>query len=361
MNLTPFLLRTDIRIQPPSERDSLPPHPPPTHPPTDEEEEDDAKPRMKAEDWQWRARALGLKYKGAALEDLDRAILDLATYEGRRNSAGQREDRQAKCFFANGDAYYGEYVADLKHGVGMYIFANGSAFLGEYCEGKRQGQGVLMFPDGSCYEGAFVNDKFEGAGRYTYADGSVYIGQWRAGKKDGKGIYWYPGFESCLRGEWKDGYAHGTAHHETSRYQFEGQFDRGVPEGSGKFTISAEDRLAGQRPVAAGYLLHDHGPSLACEGAYTCPVPTEEDAPPVEEEEGAEPGPRVPNPELRKKNAAFKHKVVVGAGPVQVKDPVYPHAESKGAMPEPLAERLGMEQPKLAVLAAVLGVVESAA
>ena len=309
----------------------------------EEEDEDGPKKRLKADDWQWRVRSLGLKFAAASLDDLERDLADIATYEGRRNKEGLREDKVAKACYKTKeekeDSFFGEYKNDLRDGLGIYIFANGGVYAGGYKEGKRDGQGILMFPDGSMYEGEFANDKFDGQGTYTYADGSQYIGQWKNGKRDGEGAYWYPGFQSCLRGQWKEGYANGTVTHETLRHQFTGTFDRGVPEGPGKFTISAEDRLAGQRLVAASYLLMPHGPSLTTEGSYNCPVPQTDDEPPAEEgEEGAVP--RIPDPTLRAAGAKYASGDYVAA---DSEDPIFPVPGVP--MPPAVAALLHAEQP----------------
>ena len=52
----------------------------------------------------------------------------------------------------------------MKHGQGTDYFANGDAYKGDYCLGKPEGQGT-----------------------YTWRNGSVYIGTFKEGMKHGLG------------------------------------------------------------------------------------------------------------------------------------------------------------------------------
>ena len=55
--------------------------------------------------------------------------------------------------------YDGEYVNDLKHGIGTFTWSNGKSYTGEWFEGKQHGLGAL-----------------------TSGIGKVKMGRWKAGK-----------------------------------------------------------------------------------------------------------------------------------------------------------------------------------
>ena len=74
---------------------------------------------------------------------------------------------------------------------------------GEYVANERHGQGVFHYPDGSTYQGAWEHNKRHGFGVYTFPNGDVYEGEWEEGLKQGHGSYTYKRTGSKVRQDTK--------------------------------------------------------------------------------------------------------------------------------------------------------------
>lgn len=69
----------------------------------------------------------------------------------------------------NGDyerIYMGDWIANLRHGLGKQFFTNG-IYYGQWENDKRHGLGIMWF----------------------YDNGAFYIGEWKLGKFDGAGVF----------------------------------------------------------------------------------------------------------------------------------------------------------------------------
>lgn len=64
-------------------------------------------------------------------------------------------------------------------------------------------RGVDVYADGSRYEGEFVGNIRSGLGVYTYKDGSRYAGEWREGRRSGYGVWEKDGATARYDGEWQ--------------------------------------------------------------------------------------------------------------------------------------------------------------
>ena len=92
---------------------------------------------------------------GAKLTE-DQPIEQTLAVEGKMHSQG-------KVFFANGDSYEGELVANQYHGQGKHIWANGSRYVGEFKHGKFHGKGKEYNSNGQLVaEGEWRNGEFMG-------------------------------------------------------------------------------------------------------------------------------------------------------------------------------------------------------
>lgn len=153
------------------------------------------------------------------------------SYEGERNSAGQRHGT-GTATFANGDKYTGGYADGLRSGEGVYESASGDKYTGSYAENLRHGAGVMVYGDGSTYEGAWSRSYRHGEGIYDYPNGDHYDGAWAAGAKHGLGVYFFAESRSQFYGYWDCGsFLGGTWTHQDGTV-YVGAFEKAVDVGS---------------------------------------------------------------------------------------------------------------------------------
>lgn len=84
---------------------------------------------------------------------------------------------------------------------------NTAKYEGKWSNGKLYGHGTYEHNDGgarsSFYTGEFVNDMKRGLGTMTYANGDIYTGKWMDDKKSGYGIMKYANGD-LYEGQWID-------------------------------------------------------------------------------------------------------------------------------------------------------------
>eukprot|EP00112_Aurelia_sp_Birch-Aquarium-sp1_P007371 Seg1802.2 transcript_id=Seg1802.2/GoldUCD/mRNA.D3Y31 product="Radial spoke head 1" protein_id=Seg1802.2/GoldUCD/D3Y31 len=158
----------------------------------------------------------------------------LGEYEGDRNEFEERHGK-GKTKLPNGDTYEGEYSRGKRHGHGVYKFKNGGKYVGEYAYGKKQGEGTLYYPDGSKYEGSWSESARNGYGKYYYVNGDTYEGDWVNNKKDSQGIYSYAATGCSYKCRWIEGQLQGPGEFISQNYRYVGNFEKGLPKGSGRF------------------------------------------------------------------------------------------------------------------------------
>lgn len=72
--------------------------------------------------------------------------------------------------------YEGEWLNELRDGMGKQRWPDGSLYEGMWVQGKANGHGKLYHADGDIYEGEWLDDKANGFGTYTHANGAKYVG-----------------------------------------------------------------------------------------------------------------------------------------------------------------------------------------
>ncbi len=155
--------------------------------------------------------------------------------------------------YSNGAVYEGDFVNNLKNGIGVMVWQSGDKYIGEWKAGYITGKGKLIYKDGRIYEGDFLKDQIEGKGTMIYKDGSKYIGDFKNGLKNGQGKYTFANGTieegefinsiyqnpmnasyTCVKGDCNKGigtynFAYGP------RTSYTGQFKDGKPDGEGSF------------------------------------------------------------------------------------------------------------------------------
>ena len=171
-------------------------------------------------------------------------------------------------YFSNGDKYIGKVERNELHGNGYYImYDNGNVILeytGEFVNNLREGIGECKFANGNIYIGNFKDDLMNGIGQMIYSNGDEYIGQWENGQKNGLGIFTWndktkyngefkegkmDGEGQCFdqngnllyEGQWKNNLAHGMGTYIWNEgKKYEGEFMHGKKHGKGRFYLNGE-------------------------------------------------------------------------------------------------------------------------
>lgn len=91
---------------------------------------------------------------------------------------------------AGGDIIQGKFVNGLLEGEGIqYQYADGKTFFGDYIANRKHGNGVFMYEDGTRFEGNYEFDLRHGQGALMFSDERSLKGNWKAGVKEGKFEY----------------------------------------------------------------------------------------------------------------------------------------------------------------------------
>eukprot|EP01038_Epipyxis_sp_PR26KG_P005293 gene5293-7355_t len=187
---------------------------------------------------------------------------------------------KGKRTYANLDVYDGEFVENMRHGVGVMKYFNGDRYEGEWSHNKLDGFGVYIWntviddkgniTSGKRYEGDWKNGKMHGRGYYVVGNGDIYSGVFKNGVYDGKGtlklnngdVYagdWLNGHPS---GDVKVKYSNGDEYegimllgrfHSKGKYTYcqnkgyyDGTWEKGVPHGRGVRIYADSSKYVGE-------------------------------------------------------------------------------------------------------------------
>lgn len=150
---------------------------------------------------------------------------------------GEFQDNQANgngTFYSIFDSIYsGQWLRDMRHGMGHESNANGEIYKGEFYEDKKSGKGLIVFSDTSEYDGDFLDDHIHGIGKFSWADGREYLGEFAYGKMEGKGSFVWPDGRR-YEGEYSNDQKHGFGRFVTSgKSMYEGYWKHGKKHGTG--------------------------------------------------------------------------------------------------------------------------------
>lgn len=181
---------------------------------------------------------------------------------------------------ADGDIFIGMWQRNMAQGLGSYYSAQGvTTYRGQWAEDCQHGCGVEATAGGR-YHGQFVYGKKEGHGIYIWPDGSVYVGEWRNNIISGTG-YYKGKDENEFRGQWRDAVIHGFGMYTWADGRtFRGQYADDRKEGFGVFTWKDGRRLEGfwregkQHGFCATYAASGE---LLKAGCWNMGLPPEED------------------------------------------------------------------------------------
>ena len=94
-------------------------------------------------------------------------------------------------YWTSGEQYKGEWLNNLKHGVGVMIYKNSDKYEGEWAEDVRYGLGIYwIFHEGRFkvrYNGSWQGDLPHGEGVLFADNGDVYQGEFVSGMRHGRG------------------------------------------------------------------------------------------------------------------------------------------------------------------------------
>lgn len=95
----------------------------------------------------------------------------------------------------------------MRTGEGTFFYKGtprGKKYYGTWLNNLRHGVGVIIFPDGTKYDGEWKNDMKHGKGTLTDRTGR-YVGAFRDDMPHGKGVFTSIVDNSTIEGDWVDG------------------------------------------------------------------------------------------------------------------------------------------------------------
>jgi hypothetical protein len=208
-----------------------------------------------------------------------------------------RVDGEGRMLYSNGDVYQGQFKNDMRHGEGTIVYSGaglavtqnqGDRFVGQWAFDRRaDGFGTMYFADGGVYEGEWVAELRHGMGKMTYGSsaaqphtrgrgpplyswdndestplhppivGDCFEGEWTSDeRKDGHGKMSFADGR-LYEGGWQAGKAHGIGRlmslgdGTTEVSVFEGTFEAGKKMGEGRavYTLPEKDPAQGVTAV----------------------------------------------------------------------------------------------------------------
>lgn len=152
-----------------------------------------------------------------------------------------------------GSNFFGFFKKGLRSGIGKSQNLDGVKHAGGWSEGDKSGFGVERYPSGDMFEGEFLENLKNGIGRYhhkndssvytgTFKDGLrhgfgrletpefIYIGDWNSGMRHGNGYQYYKN-GVWYYGEWHRGLKHGFGYETRKKIFYKGEWQNDKPHG----------------------------------------------------------------------------------------------------------------------------------
>ncbi len=155
----------------------------------------------------------------------------------------------------NGDIYFGPFIKDKKHGLGVLEYSPKNIDRAYYAENfdndQINGYGTMKLRDGDIYVGEFENGQFHGKGTYIWDNGDIYEGCFENGNFNGFGFRHYEDGRR-YEGNWKDVKKHGfglltfAANDSNDALSYEGYFENDEKSGNGTVKWKSGSKYVGQ-------------------------------------------------------------------------------------------------------------------
>ena len=92
---------------------------------------------------------------------------------------GNRHGKGKYIWIKENTKYVGEFVDNLKHGLGIFYDENDSVYEGNWSEDKRYGTGKITLKDGSSMSGFFNDTEIEGEATVKLSGGENFKGKYK--------------------------------------------------------------------------------------------------------------------------------------------------------------------------------------
>jgi hypothetical protein len=159
----------------------------------------------------------------------------------------------------NGENYVGEWLNDLKHGHGVIKYPendilNRTSFDGEWKEGNKSGNGTFTWKNGENYVGEWLNDLKHGLGFLKYPENDTwnrtsFDGEWKENQQSGSGTMIRKNGEKYV-GEWLNGLNHGhgvrTFAEDSIAKSYDGEWKEGLHSGNGTMIWKDGEKYVGE-------------------------------------------------------------------------------------------------------------------
>eukprot|EP01087_Luapelamoeba_hula_P017457 TRINITY_DN5505_c0_g1_i1.p1 TRINITY_DN5505_c0_g1~~TRINITY_DN5505_c0_g1_i1.p1 ORF type:complete len:1317 (+),score=235.45 TRINITY_DN5505_c0_g1_i1:175-4125(+) len=182
----------------------------------------------------------GSSYEGQWKNNLRHGLGTYMLYGGSYKYTGQwvmdRMDGSGTLLEPSGALYTGDWKQDRRFGQGKQTLG-GISYDGKWADNRREGHGVETYPDGSSFSGDWHTDKKFGEGVFNYVDGSSYTGGWVKDRREGKAVLLYSSGDKYTGDFAKnERWGHGVFETKDGSSRYEGQWENGKRQGTGKQT-----------------------------------------------------------------------------------------------------------------------------
>ena len=179
-------------------------------------------------------------------EDGEEGKYVLITENNETKSSSRGYTGQGTAKYDNGDIYEGDFQDGHRLGNGIYRYMkSGHKYDGEWLNNVKQGIGKMEYQNVGVYQGFWENGRRHGEGLFTYKNGDVYSGWWKFGDKEGYGTYEFKETQMKMIGDWEKGQLKNGRWTYPNGVYWQGAFENNKPKGEGTWFFKNGNSLAG--------------------------------------------------------------------------------------------------------------------
>ena len=105
------------------------------------------------------------------------------TENGEENTTSRGYTGKALACYTTKDTYQGGFIDGIREGMGTYMYHKGEnkAYEGDWLNNMKHGIGKMRYQNAGEYNGMWENGRRHGEGIFIYNNGDQYSGWWKFG------------------------------------------------------------------------------------------------------------------------------------------------------------------------------------